>query len=98
MPSRMKTPLDGIPPDGRYCPDKISETFEVFVSVNNIRVQISCIGNIGVLNARFRYNPRDGNNFFIVFNESVNTDRDRITPALPRSNQRVVLLKFDYTF
>jgi len=51
-----------------------------------------------VLNARFRYNPRDGNNFYIVFNESVNTDRNRITPRLPFSDNRALLLKFNYTF
>jgi len=61
-------------------------------------IQYNSAGEIGVLNARFRYNPRDGNNFYIVFNESANADRDRFTPRLPRSDQRAVLLKFDYTF
>jgi hypothetical protein len=72
-------------------------TFNTRLTLSSF-IQYNSAGEIGVLNARFRYNPRDGNNFYIVFNESVNTDRDRLTPRLPRSDQRAVLLKFDYTF
>ncbi len=61
-------------------------------------LQYNSTGEIGVLNARFRYNPRDGNNFYLVFNESINTNRDMLTPMLPVSDNRAVLLKFDYTF
>ena len=72
-------------------------TFNTRLTLSSF-IQYNSAGEVGVLNARFRYNPRDGNNFYIVFNESVNTDRDRFTPRLPRSEQRAVLLKFDYTF
>jgi len=72
-------------------------TFNTRLTLSSF-IQYNSAGEIGVLNARFRYNPRDGNNFYIVFNESVNTDRDRFTPRLPFSDQRAVLLKFDYTF
>ena len=72
-------------------------TFNTRLTLSSF-IQYNSTGEIGVLNARFRYNPRDGNNFYIVFNESVNTDRDRFTPRLPFSDQRAVLLKFDYTF
>ena len=72
-------------------------TFNARVTLSSF-IQYNSAGDIGVLNARFRYNPRDGNNFYIVFNESVNTDRDRLTPRLPFSDQRAVLLKVDYTF
>ncbi len=61
-------------------------------------IQYNSAGDIGVLNARFRYNPRDGNNFYIVFNEAINTNRGRLTPQLPLSENRAVLLKYDYTF
>jgi len=72
-------------------------TFNTRLTLSSF-IQYNSAGDLGVLNARFRYNPRDGNNFYIVFNESVNTDRDRLTPRLPFSDQRAVLLKFDYTF
>jgi hypothetical protein len=35
------------------------------------------IGNI-----RFRYNPRDGNDFYLVYDERLHTDRNR-QPLLP---------------
>lgn len=61
-------------------------------------VQFNSSNDIGVLNFRFRYNPRDGNNFYLVFNETLNSDRDRLTPHLPSSENRAVMLKYDYTF
>ncbi len=49
-------------------------------------------------NFRFRYNPREGNDFYIVFNEGRNTYRDIDNPRLPLYNNRSVLLKYTYTF
>ena len=34
-------------------------------------------------NLRLRYNPREGNDFYIVFNEGRNTNLTRETPYLP---------------
>lgn len=51
------------------------------------------IGNI-----RFRYIPRDGNDFYIVYDEGLNTNRTRLTPTLPWSTGRTILLKYTYTF
>lgn len=51
------------------------------------------IGNI-----RFRYNPREGNDFYLVYDEMLNTSRKRSEPAMPSSAGRTVLLKYTYTF
>ncbi|TFH39671.1 MAG: hypothetical protein E4G95_00460 [Bacteroidia bacterium] len=51
-----------------------------------------------LINARFRYNPREGNDFFIVYNEGLNTSLYREIPILPRSDTRTILLKYTYTF
>lgn len=51
------------------------------------------IGNI-----RFRYNPRDGNDFYLVYDERLHTDRNRTSPSLPFTASRTVLLKYSYTF
>ena len=51
-----------------------------------------------LINARFRYNPREGNDFYIVYNEGLNTDLYRESPVLPRSESRVLMLKYTYTF
>ncbi len=49
-------------------------------------------------NVRFRYNPSEGNDLFIVYNDDLNTDRFRETPTLPTTNQRSIQFKYSYTF
>jgi hypothetical protein len=49
-------------------------------------------------NIRFRYNPREGNDFYIVYDEGLNTNTNREVPVLPHSSGRTVLLKYTYTF
>lgn len=51
-----------------------------------------------VSNLRIRYNPREGNDLYIVFNEATNTRRDRLNPVLPVMNNRTLLFKYTYTF
>ncbi|MFZ0471466.1 MAG: DUF5916 domain-containing protein [Bacteroidales bacterium] len=51
-----------------------------------------------VTNIRFRYNPREGNDFYIVYDEGMNSDLERETPRLPFSSGRTLLLKYTYTF
>ncbi len=51
-----------------------------------------------VTNIRFRWNPREGNDFYIVYNEGLNSNIRREVPYLPYSNGRTVLLKYTYTF
>jgi len=66
-------------------------SFTAFLQYNTAINKV--IGNI-----RFRYNPRDGNDFYIVYDEGLNTDRTRLTPTLPYSTGRTILLKYTYTF
>lgn len=49
-------------------------------------------------NFRLRYNPREGNDFYLVYNEGLNLDRLRETPSLPRSAHRTIMLKYTHTF
>ena len=49
-------------------------------------------------NARFRYNFGEGNDFWIVYSETSNTHLDRFSPVLPRFDNRVLLVKYTYTF
>jgi hypothetical protein len=51
------------------------------------------IGNIC-----FRQSSRDSNDFYLVYDERLNTNRSAKTPALPFNASRTVLLKFTYTF
>lgn len=49
-------------------------------------------------NARFRYNFREGRDFWVVFNETTNTQLNRFTPTLPQFDNRTVLVKYTHTF
>ncbi len=53
----------------------------------------------GVLtNFRIRFNPKEGNDFYLVFNEGRNTNLTREIPNLPLYSDRSFLLKYTYTF
>lgn len=60
--------------------------------------QYNSLANGIVSNVRIRYNPREGNDLYVVINEASHTDRSRMNPMLPLTNNRTVLLKYTYTF
>jgi uncharacterized protein DUF5916/cellulose/xylan binding protein with CBM9 domain len=49
-------------------------------------------------NLRFRYNPREGTDLYVVFNQGLNTDRSRMDPHLPVVDNQAVIVKFVKTF
>jgi hypothetical protein len=49
-------------------------------------------------NIRVRYNFREGNDLWIVFNEGLNTDRFGVVPELPLSDTESMLIKYIHTF
>jgi len=51
-----------------------------------------------ITNFRLRFNPREGNDLYLVFNEGRNTRLDREVPALPSISDRTILVKYTYTF
>jgi Domain of unknown function (DUF5916) len=61
-------------------------------------VQYSSADNEVTANVRIRYNPREGTDFYIVYNDGLNTDRLNEIPILPRSMGRTLLVKYTYTF
>jgi hypothetical protein len=61
-------------------------------------IQYNTAINRVIGNIRFRYNPREGNDFWIVYDEGLNTDLHRVTPELPVSAGRTILVKYTYTF
>ncbi len=71
--------------------------FSTKVSLNSF-VQYNTSRDAFSANMRFRYNFREGNDLWIVYNESRNTDRFLGMPVLPRLDNRTVLLKYTYTF
>jgi hypothetical protein len=43
-------------------------------------------------------NFREGNDLWLVYTHGLNSDRDRIAPALPETQARAVVVKYTYTF
>jgi hypothetical protein len=67
------------------------------VSLNGF-VQINSSADVVSTNARFRYNFREGNDLWLVYNAGMNLDRRREVPFLPTFGGRTLLLKYTYTF
>ncbi len=60
--------------------------------------QYNSAADVVINNVRFRYSPREGNDFYLVYDEAFNMDREREIPELPLMKNRTLLLKFNYTF
>jgi len=71
--------------------------FTTKISISTF-IQYNTAENTVITNLRFRYNPREGNDLYIVFNEGRNTYRNIEEPRLPLFNNRSILLKYTYTF
>ena len=76
---------------------RIGTALNTKVSTNAF-IQFNSATNTVSANVRFRYNFREGNDLWIVYNEGMNTDRHRVAPALPFTDARTILLKYTYTF
>jgi hypothetical protein len=61
-------------------------------------VQHSTAAHLTSINARARMNFREGNDLWLVYTHGLNSDRDRIAPALPETQARAVVVKYTYTF
>lgn len=64
----------------------------------NLFFQYSNAADLVTSNLRLRYNFREGNDLWLVYNEGMNLDRDRTMPSLPFTDNRTLLLKYTHTF
>jgi len=64
----------------------------------NAFIQYNTAVNEIITNLRIRYNPKEGNDLFLVFNEGRNTNLTREVPNLPVYYSRAVMVKYTYTF
>jgi hypothetical protein len=72
-------------------------TFTTKLSISAF-FQYSSNDKFGVNNIRFRYNPREGNDLYIVYNGEYNTHLNREIPNLPFSEISNLIVKYTYTF
>lgn len=71
--------------------------FDTRLSVNAF-IQYNTALNGIITNFRLRYNPKEGNDLYLVFNEDRNTDLYRELPNFPVYSSRAIMLKYTYTF
>jgi hypothetical protein len=64
----------------------------------SVMVQYSGADDAVTANFRFRFNPSEGTDLYVVYNEGLNTDRLRKSPVPPFSSDRTIAVKFNYTF
>jgi hypothetical protein len=58
--------------------------------------QYTSAADLVTLNARLRYNRREGQDLYLVFNDGLNTERATFEPGLPLSAGRTLLLKYSH--
>jgi len=61
-------------------------------------IQYNSTAHSTLLNLRFRYNPREGNDLYLVYNEQFNSNRYREVPILPTTVNRTIIAKYTHTF
>lgn len=61
-------------------------------------LQYDNLSNNLFYNVRFRYNPRQGNDLYLIFNQGINTFRRRLEPHLPLIDRHVAGFKYVHTF
>ncbi len=76
---------------------RMNLAFNVNWSISTF-VQLNTLSEISTLNFRLRFNPVDGNDLFLVYNEILNNNRDSFSPPIPFSENRAILLKYIHTF
>ncbi len=61
-------------------------------------LQYNSVEEIFAGNIRIRLNPKEGNDLYIVYNDLLNSRREREIPHLPFSSDRTIVVKYTYTF
>ncbi len=63
----------------------------------NALVQYNSAADLFTANVRFRYNFREGQDLWVVFNSGLNTNRNDYVPVLPSINSQSILVKYIHT-
>jgi hypothetical protein len=51
-----------------------------------------------ITNFRLRYNPREGNDFYLVYNDFRGIDTRNSVPAKPSFFNKTIMVKYTHTF
>ena len=61
-------------------------------------IQYNSAASLAIANIRLRYNPKEGNDLYVVINDCLYTDRSSEIPHLPPYSSRAVMIKYSTTF
>jgi hypothetical protein len=76
---------------------KVTYMFNTKISASSY-VQLNETDNMLITNFRLRYNPKDGNDFYLVFNDIRNLNKSESVIKVPPFLNRTILLKYTHTF
>ena len=76
---------------------RLQLTFSTRLSLLSF-VQYNSAADVLVANLRLRYNPREGTDLYLVYNEGLNTDRLAEVPPRPLTGNRTLMIKYARTF
>jgi len=82
--------------DSHLLRTRIQTAVNTKLSVNAF-VQLSSVADLAAANVRARFNFREGQDLWLVYNEGWNLDRQAYDPALPLTDNRTLLLKYTHT-
>jgi hypothetical protein len=51
-----------------------------------------------ITNIRFRYNPREGNDLYLVYNDARPLGESETSPVQPNFFNKTIMVKYVYTF
>jgi hypothetical protein len=60
-------------------------------------LQYNSTAHAALINLRVRYNPREGNDLYVVYNHGLNTDPLAYDPVRPRTDNSALILKYSHT-
>ncbi len=75
---------------------RVAVTLTTAISIFTF-IQYNGAADMVTANVRFRYNPREGTDLYLVYNEGSNIDRLREIPHLPYTSDRTIMFKFART-
>jgi hypothetical protein len=92
----LRFPDRGVSTDLHVARARVQAGYDAHLSLSTF-LQYSNATQTANVNARLRYNFREGNDLWVVYDERANTDREGLVPEPPFSQCRALLVKYTHT-
>lgn len=93
--NRIRFPDRGLGQDLHVARLRIQTAYDAHLSLSTF-FQYNSGSASGSVNARLRYNFREGNDLWLVYNETANTERGGLVPQPPFSQSRALMVKYTH--